>query len=118
MGLRNFDLSRRQVLVSSTSKGKAGAEVVLKKRDTAKLDAAAISPPGARVVAFDATDHAAAHADLDGFEADIGPVDILVNNAGQEHRTPLEDLPPEAFEWLFSPTALPCSMWVRRRRGA
>ena len=28
-------------------------------------------------------------------------VDILVNNAGMQHRAPLEDFPPEAFERLL-----------------
>ena len=80
---------------------KAGAEVVLNGRDPAKLDAAAASLPGARLLAFDATDHAAVRAAVDGFEAASGPIDILVNNAGMQHRSPLEDFPPEAFERLL-----------------
>ena len=40
-------------------------------------------------------------AAVDGFETDVGPIDILVNNAGMQHRGPLEDFPPEAFEKLL-----------------
>jgi gluconate 5-dehydrogenase len=111
MGLGIFDLSGRRALVTGSSQGiglalarglaEAGAEVVLNGRDGAKLAAAAASLPEARVLAFDATDHAAARAAVDGFEADVGPIDILVNNAGMQHRTPLEDFPPEAFERLL-----------------
>ena len=111
MGLGIFDLSGRRALVTGSSQGiglalarglaEAGAEVVLNGRDAGKLAAAAASLPGARMLPFDATDHAAARAAVDGFEADIGPIDILVNNAGMQHRTPLEDFPPEAFERLL-----------------
>jgi gluconate 5-dehydrogenase len=106
-----FDLSGRRALVTGSSQGiglalarglaGAGAEVVLNGRDLAKLAAAAAGVPGARVLAFDATDHAAVRAAVDGFEAATGPLDILVNNAGMQHRTPLEDFPPEAFERLL-----------------
>ena len=111
MGLGIFDLSGRRALVTGSSQGiglalarglaGAGAEVVLNGRDLAKLAAAAAGVPGARVLAFDATDHAAVRAAVDGFEAATGPLDILVNNAGMQHRTPLEDFPPEAFERLL-----------------
>ena len=56
---------------------------------------------GSRTLPFDATDHAAVCAAIDGFEAEAGPIDILVNNAGMQHRAPLEDFPPEAFEQLL-----------------
>lgn len=75
--------------------------MVLNGRDRAKLADAAKTLPGARVLAFDATDHAAVRAAVDGFEAEVGPIDILVNNAGMQHRAPLEDFPPEAFERLL-----------------
>jgi len=111
VGLGIFDLSGRRALVTGSSQGiglalarglaGAGAEVVLNGRDLAKLAAAAAGMPGARVLAFDATDHAAVRAAVDGFEAATGPLDILVNNAGMQHRTPLEDFPPEAFERLL-----------------
>jgi gluconate 5-dehydrogenase len=111
MGLGIFDLSGRRALVTGSSQGiglalarglsQAGAEVVLNGRDMAKLSAAAATIPGARTLPFDATDHAAVRAAVDGFEAATGPIDILVNNAGMQHRTPLEDFPPEAFERLL-----------------
>ena len=105
-----FDLTGRTALVTGSSQGigyalarglaEAGAEVVLNGRDTAKLSAAA-ETLGAKILAFDATDHAAVRAAVDGFEASVGPIDILVNNAGMQHRSPLEDFPPEAFETLL-----------------
>jgi gluconate 5-dehydrogenase len=111
MGLQLFDLTGRRALITGSSQGiglalargmaAAGAEVVLNGRDVAKLAAAAALVPGARVLAFDATDHEAVRAAVDGFEAAVGPIDILVNNAGMQHRTPLEDFPAEAFERLL-----------------
>ncbi len=110
-----FDLSGRRALVTGSSQGiglalaqglaEAGAMVVLNGRDAGKLAAAAASLEAAGIkasqLAFDATDHAAVRAAVDQFEATTGPIDILVNNAGMQHRAPLEDFPPEAFEKLL-----------------
>ena len=106
-----FDLSGRVALVTGSSQGiglalarglaEAGAQVVLNGRDPDRLAQAAAELPGAKSLAFDATDHAAVRAAIDGFEAGQGPIDILVNNAGMQHRAPLEDFPPEAFERLL-----------------
>jgi gluconate 5-dehydrogenase len=106
-----FDLTGRCALITGSSQGiglalarglsQAGASVVLNGRDAVKLAAAAETIPGARTLAFDATDHAAVRAAVDGFEADHGPIDILVNNAGMQHRGPLEDFPADAFERLL-----------------
>jgi gluconate 5-dehydrogenase len=109
--MKMFDLTGRRALITGSSQGiglalaqglaAAGAEVVLNGRDAAKLAAAAALLPGAQTLAFDATDHAAVRAAVDGFETAVGPIDILVNNAGMQHRSPLEDFPPEAFERLL-----------------
>jgi gluconate 5-dehydrogenase len=106
-----FDLSGRTALVTGSSQGiglalahglaEAGARVVLNGRDGAKLNAAAATVPGSLALPFNATDHDAVRRAVDGFEADTGPIDILVNNAGMQHRAPLEDFPPEAFERLL-----------------
>lgn len=111
MSLRLFDLSGKRALVTGSSQGiglalarglaAAGAKVVLNGRDTVKLAAAAATIPNAETLAFDATDHHAVRAAIDGFESATGPIDILVNNAGMQHRAPLEDFPPEAFERLL-----------------
>jgi gluconate 5-dehydrogenase len=114
-GAALFDLTGRRALVTGSSQGiglalarglaEAGAAVVLNGRDAAKLQAAvaALAAEGhaAAALPFDATDHAAARAAVDGFEAATGPIDILVNNAGMQHRAPLEDFPAEAFERLM-----------------
>ncbi len=111
VGLKLFDLTGRRALVTGSSQGigfalakglaEAGARVVLNGRDTTKLDAALAALPGASILPFDATDHAAVRAAIDRFEAEVGPIDILVNNAGMQHRGPLEEFPPEMFERLL-----------------
>ena len=106
-----FDLTGRRALVTGASQGiglalaqglaEAGAIVVLNGRDPAGAEAAAARIPGAEVLVFDVTDHAAARTAVDGFEAAGKPIDILVNNAGIQHRAPLEDFPADAFERLL-----------------
>lgn len=106
-----FSLAGKRALITGSSQGigfalakglvAAGATVVLNGRDAAKLAAAAAQIEGAQTLAFDATDHEAVRAAVDGFEASTGPIDILVNNAGMQHRTALEDFPPDAFERLL-----------------
>ena len=109
MGL--FDLNGKRALVTGSSQGigyalakglqEAGAEVVLNGRDAGKLQAAADVLGGVKMMICDVTDHAATRAAVDRFEAEVGPIDILVNNAGMQHRAPLEDFPPDAFEQLL-----------------
>jgi gluconate 5-dehydrogenase len=106
-----FSLAGKRALITGSSQGigfalakglvAAGASVVLNGRDGAKLAAAAAEIEGAQTLAFDATDHDAVRAAVDGFEASTGPIDILVNNAGMQHRTALEDFPADAFERLL-----------------
>ncbi len=110
-----FSLKGRRALITGSSQGigyalarglsVAGAEIVLNGRDTGKLSAAAksLQSEGATVhqLAFDATDHDAVRAAVDGFEKETGAIDILVNNAGMQHRTELENFPPDAFEKLL-----------------
>jgi gluconate 5-dehydrogenase len=115
MSLRLFDLTSKRALVTGSSQGiglalarglaAAGAEIILNGRDASKLAAAAkiLTDEGCRVhlLAFDVTNHHDVRAAVDKFEADVGPIDILVNNAGMQHRGPLEDFPPDAFERLL-----------------
>lgn len=111
-----FDLGGRTALITGASMGigfalarglaDAGAQVALNARGSGKLEeaAAALRSEGNIVAAtlpFDVTDHAAARQAIDAFEAEHGPIDILVNNAGMQHRAPLEDFPPDAFETLM-----------------
>lgn len=113
--LQLFDLSGRRALITGSSQGiglslargllQAGAEVVLNGRDEGKLEAAradlAEIGPAVHALPFNATDHAAVRAAVDGFEANSQKIDILVNNAGMQFRTPLEDFPADAFERLL-----------------
>ncbi|MGC1494211.1 MAG: SDR family oxidoreductase [Sulfitobacter sp.] len=115
MTLQMFDLTGQRALITGSSQGigfalarglaGAGAEIVLNGRDEAKLATAAaeLGKDGASVhqLAFDATDHEAVKAAVDGFEAATGPIDILINNAGMQHRTELENFPADAFERLL-----------------
>lgn len=106
-----FDLTGRRALVTGASQGiglalarglaEAGARVVINGRDADRAQAAAAGIPGAEALVFDVTDHEAARAAVDGFEAAGKPIDILVNNAGIQHRAPLQDFPAEAFERLL-----------------
>ena len=111
MSVQLFNLKGRRALVTGSSQGiglamarglaEAGADLVLNGRDAGKLAAAAAEVLGATTLAFDVTDHEAARAAIDRFEAETGPIDILVNNAGMQHRAPLEDFPAAAFEKLL-----------------
>ena len=110
-----FDLSGKRALITGSSRGigfalakglaGAGAEIVVNGRDAGRLSEAAESlrGNGATVhrLPFDASDHGATKAAVDGFEAETGPIDILINNAGMQHRTPLEDFDPADFERLM-----------------
>ena len=106
-----FDLSGKTALITGSSQGigytlaqglkDAGARVVVNGRDQEKLSAATESL-GAIALPFDVTDHAAARAAVDDFEASKGAIDILINNAGMQHRTPLEDFDPADFERLIA----------------
>ena len=110
-----FDLTGKSALITGSSQGigfalakglaALGAKIILNGRDQTKLRAAAdnLSTTGADVqtLGFDATDHDAVRAAVDGFEDTSGTIDILVNNAGMQHRTELENFPADAFEKLL-----------------
>ncbi|MDA7429555.1 SDR family oxidoreductase [Primorskyibacter aestuariivivens] len=113
--MKLFDLSGRTALVTGSSMGigfalarglaQAGATLVLNARNAARLEEAAetLRAEGAKVAVlpFDVTDPKAAQDAINGYETDHGALDILVNNAGMQHRTPLEDFPPDMFETLM-----------------
>jgi gluconate 5-dehydrogenase len=106
-----FDLTGKTALITGSSQGiglalakglaSAGAKVILNGRSPEKLAEAAAEVPGAAQLVFDATDHEAVRAAIDGFESSVGPIDILVNNAGMQHRGPLEEFPADAFDRLL-----------------
>lgn len=110
-----FNLSGKTALITGSSQGiglalarglaESGAQLILNGRDTAKLSQAAeqLQGGGHSVLtsAFDVTDHDAVRAAVDAIESDGTKIDILINNAGMQHRTPLEDFDPAAFEKLL-----------------
>jgi len=110
-----FNLSGKTALITGSSQGigfalaeglaAAGASIVLNGRDETKLNAAAdaLKKTGAtiKLSAFDVTDHDAVKTAVNQLEADGTQIDILVNNAGMQHRGPLEDFEPAAFEKLL-----------------
>ncbi|MGB7183034.1 MAG: SDR family oxidoreductase [Burkholderiaceae bacterium] len=114
-GLGLFSLEGRRALITGSSQGigfalagglaGVGAHVILNGRDTTRLTAAAarLRDVSATVdeLSFDATDQAATDAAVNAYEADNGPIDILINNAGMQHRSPLEDFDPRAFDTLM-----------------
>lgn len=112
MSLSLFDLTGKRILITGSSQGigfalakglaEAGAQIVLNGRDAGKL-AQAAEDLGADCLTlpFDATDHDAVRAAVDGFEAQTGAIDVLINNAGMQHRAELQDFPPDAFERLL-----------------
>lgn len=110
-----FDLTGRTALITGSSLGigralatglaQAGARIVMNARNAERLEEAAESLRGegadVDMLAFDVTEPQAVRGAIDGYEAEHGPIDILINNAGMQHRTPLEDFPPEMFETLM-----------------
>lgn len=107
-----FDLRGKRALITGSSMGiglalargllGAGAEVVLNARGHDRLKAAAETlGPSVLTLPFDVTNPEDVQAAVDQFEAKNGPIDIHVNNAGIQHRAPLEDFPPDAFDRLM-----------------
>ncbi len=112
-----FGLDGKRALVTGSSQGigltlarglaRAGAAVVLNGRDAGGVAAACddlrAELPGAEIdsLVFDVTQHDAVRDAVDGFERERGAIGILVNNAGMQHRSPLEDFPPDRFEALL-----------------
>lgn len=132
-------LTGRRVVVTGASSGLGahivrhlaglGADVLAAARRVERLEALAAelgTCPG-RVVTCptDVTVDAQVRAMVDGAIAAFGGIDVLVNNAGSETRGPIESLPDEAFQAMFSANVLSvfrCTRAalpeLRRSRGA
>jgi len=110
-----FDLSGKTVLITGSSQGiglalakglaAAGANIVLNGRDEKKLQSAADdlakTAGSVKTSVFDVTDHHAVREAVNQLESDGTEIEVLVNNAGMQHRAPLEDFEPDAFERLL-----------------
>ena len=114
VGIELFNLKGKRALITGSSQGigfalarglnQAGANIILNGRNKEKLEIAAkkLSDKGEiHQLCFDVTDHKETKDVIDNYENQFGAIDILVNNAGMQHRTPLEDFPPEMFEQLL-----------------
>ena len=114
VGIELFNLKGKRALITGSSQGigfalarglnQAGANIILNGRNKEKLEIAAkkLSDKGEiHQLCFDVTDHKETKDVIDNYENKFGAIDILINNAGMQHRTPLEDFPPEMFEQLL-----------------
>jgi gluconate 5-dehydrogenase len=111
-----FDLTGLRALITGSSQGiglalakglaESGAAIVLNGRDKEKLErvAAELRNEGFTVdtAAFDVTDHDAVANAIKKIESEIGAINILINNTGMQHRAPLEDFPPDAWERILN----------------
>jgi NAD(P)-dependent dehydrogenase (short-subunit alcohol dehydrogenase family) len=103
----DLELTGKRVLITGGSKGiglacargfaAEGALLALCSRSQSNLDAALATLPGARGIAADLSDAAAAQAMVVSIEAQFGPIDILVNCAGAARRTPPAELTTVAW---------------------
>lgn len=114
VGIELFNLKGKRALITGSSQGigyalakglyEAGAEIILNGRNKEKLDKSADKLKVDRKLfqlSFDVTNYDETKEAVNNFEDQFGAIDILINNAGMQHRTPLEDFPPEMFEQLL-----------------
>ena len=113
-GIELFNLKGKRALITGSSQGigyalakgldQAGAEIILNGRDKEKLDNSAKALEANQKLfqlSFDVTDYKATEEAINNFESQFGGINILINNAGMQHRSQLEDFPPEMFEQLM-----------------
>ena len=114
VGIELFNLKGKRALITGSSQGigyalargldQAGANIILNGRNKEKLENSAKNLNGKgelHQLCFDVTDHKETKDVIDNYRNHFGAIDILVNNAGMQHRTALEDFPPEMFEQLL-----------------
>jgi NAD(P)-dependent dehydrogenase (short-subunit alcohol dehydrogenase family) len=129
-----IDLANRNVVVTGGSKGiglacaaafvAEGAQVAIVSRSRDNLERALATLPGARMIAADLSDPAAAARAIDAAEAALGPIDVLVNSAGAAKRYTPDELSADAwhaamnakfFSYIHPTTALLPRMAARGR---
>lgn len=111
----DFSLDGKTALVTGASSGlgarfarvmaQAGAQVVIASRRTERLKElrAEIESEGGRahVVALDVTDIDSIRAAVAHAETEAGPIDVLVNNSGVSATGRLQDMTPEAYDFIM-----------------
>lgn len=111
----DFSLDGKTALVTGASSGlgarfarvlaAAGAQVVLASRRTERLKElrAEIESEGglAHVVALDVTDIDSIRAAVAHAETEAGPIDVLVNNSGVSASGRLQEMTPEAYDFIM-----------------
>lgn len=117
MGLEMFSLRGKTALVTGATQGLgmsmakalagAGAQVVINGHSSQEKITAALQDYRAEGFAvegllFDITDPLAVETAVAEIERTIGPIDILINNAGIIARTPLLEMPLQAFEQVIN----------------
>ena len=105
-----MELAGKRVVITGASRGigaeiarvfaSAGSQVVVSARTESAITELA-GEIGGVAVPFDANDPNDVRSYIDRVESVAGPIDVLINNAGMQHRTALQDFPPEAFEQLL-----------------
>ena len=137
-GIELFNLKGKRALITGSSQGigyalakgldQAGAEIILNGRDKEKLDNSAKALEANQKLfqlSFDVTDYKATEEAINNFESQFGGINILINNAGMQHRSQLEDFPPEMFEQLmrtnvssvFNVSQVMAKHMIKRRSG-
>ena len=117
----NYALAAAKVLAETDM----SAEDIARKSIKAASDKITAMEGSASQLIFDVTDRQAAEDAINGFEQDTGPIDILINNAGMQHRQPLEEFDPAAFDRvtatnvtaLFTLSQLVARHMIERKQG-
>jgi 3-hydroxybutyrate dehydrogenase len=93
--------------------GAAGATVVVADLDAERAGQVVANLSGGWAVATDVSSPDACAALVAGTLERAGRLDILVNDAGLQHVSPLQDFPPERFEYLLRVLLLGPAMLMR-----
>ena len=111
-----FSLTGKTALITGSTRGigfalarglgQAGAHVLINGRtpDTVQAVADELNSQSIAATALvaDVTQQSCITAQIEKYEANVGPIDILINNAGMQHRQPLENFDAEIFDQMIA----------------